>query len=185
MAAFVTVDQYATATQQTITPDSALEDAIEFALDAACDEIRNRTCQTLDAVEGDVITLDGTDRQALLLPELPVTAVNSVTIDKDLTTELDVTDYVLGFGGILRRRKGWPWGYGNITVDYDHGYETIPADLVNVAIQAARSGITIAPGGLTSETIGGYSYTRDATVATITTYQSVLDPYRVPRIPVP
>ena len=111
--------------------------------------------------------------------------VNSVTIDAGLSTETDVTDYVPGFGGILNRRAGWPWGYGNITVNYDHGYAIIPSDLVNVAIQSARAGVLSERPGLTGETIGGYSYTRDATVQAVASFSDLLELYTVKRIPVP
>lgn len=200
MVAFVTVDEYAAATRTDLYFDDNLEAAVRFALEAACDEIRRATSQDFDLIEDDVIVLDGTGHAGLLLPQLPVVAINSVTIDKDLTTEVVVTDWVLGFGGILRRRgtqtvtsachrrRVWPWGFGNITLDYDHGYgayegEQFPSDLKNVAIQMAFSGITEEP-GITSETIAGYSYTREASAATLDTFCKVIDRYTVKRIPV-
>jgi hypothetical protein len=78
----------------------------ELALAAACDAVRDRMSQTLNAVTGDVITLVGTDSRALLLPELPVTAVTSVTVNG-----VAVTDWTLdAYGaGILWRdaRSSW------------------------------------------------------------------------------
>lgn len=192
MSAFVTVDDYNAAFQTT-----ADEDAVQFALDAACTQIRKYLSQDLDLVTDDEQPFDGTGHQTLLLPQLPVLAVNSVFIDKDEDTEEEVTDYKVGFGGILYRRCGWPWGVQNITVDYDHGFEEIPADLKSVALGIARFVATPiteeALGGITSETIGGYSYTRDlgaaSSVATtgsdVSAYSRVLDLYRVKRIPVP
>lgn len=201
MAAFVTADQYATALRVDVPDGSPLEAAVNMALDAACSEIRGYLGQTLDAVVGDVVALDGTGRRGLILPEMPVTAVNAVTIDKDLATELVVTDFYLGFGGVLYRtgvqavpdwwdwwdwsafpRRGWPLGVGNITVDNDHGYATIPADLVNVAIQVARATINSGLPGMTSETIGGYSYTRDGKVDILGAFTRVLDNYKLPRV---
>lgn len=191
MAAFVTIDEYEALFQA--APSGTEEDAVQFALDAACAEIRTYLSQDLDLVADDEIVLHGTGTQSLLLPQLPVVAVNSVFIDAGEDTEEEVTDYHLDFSGVLYRRCGWPKGYGNITVDYDHGYEEIPADLKNAALNIARSIANPAPaaalGGITSESIAGYSYTRDlgASTATIdvSAYSRTLDRYQVKRIPVP
>src|SRR5262245_52967005 len=121
MASFVTTDDYATATQQTITPGSDLEAAVEFALDAACAEIQHVTGQHIEFVAADVIKLDGNCRHKILLPQIPVTAINAVTIDKGLSTEEVVTDWILAQAdsGIVYRKKWWPWGVQNLTFDYD------------------------------------------------------------------
>jgi hypothetical protein len=205
--AFVTIADYEAAFNTVITGDAGLTAKVQFALDSACAEIRQALGnQTLTYVTDDVIELDGTGRTALLLPQLPVVHINSVTIDKGLATELAVTDWVLGLGGVLRRKgtqldptawytrrppKVWPWGFGNITVDYDHGYdayesEPFPKDLINVALQVARSTVSSLPAGITSETIGGYSYTRQlgATLGA-DAYEKLLNRYAVKRVPVP
>lgn len=184
--ALVSVTEYAAALGLLIADPSTLFTRVEFALAVASDEIRRRTSQTFDLVEGDVIILDGTGHQELLLPQLPVNAVNTVTFDDGLSTELVVTDYkVAPLDGVIRRRKGFPWGFGNVTVDYDHGFTTIPYDLANIAIQSARAGVSAGTPGLTGETTGGYSYTRDATVQAVESFSSLLDLYTVKRIPVP
>lgn len=197
MAAFVTVTQYADALGITVVPATPLETRISMALDAACAQIRGYLGQSLDHIAADVVTLDGTGHRGLLLPELPVTAVNAVTIDLGLVTELIVTDAYLGFGGVLYRtgaqvpspnwwcnhsHRGWPLGLGNLTIDYDHGFATIPADLVNVAIQVARANVNAGLPGITGETIGGYAYTRDLSVTALSAYEAVLDNYKLPRV---
>lgn len=198
MSAFVTIADYETAFGVSVTGNAELEAQVQFALDSACAEIRAYLSQDLDYTEDDVIVLDGTGHQTLLLPQLPVVAVNSVFIDKGEDTEEEVADYVIGFGGILNRRAGWPWAFGNITVDYDHGYGAyegieLPADLKNAALNIARSVANPASveslTGITSESIGGYSYTRDlgaaATTIDVSVYSRTLDRYQVKRIPVP
>lgn len=201
MLAFVTVDQYAAATRT--TPDFANELAIDFALDAACQAIRGYLGQTVDAVDADIITLDGTGRRGLILPEMPVRAVNAVTIDLGLSTEIDVTDFDDGFGGVLYRTgaqdapewwdwdwwgppsrplRAWPLGVANITVNYDHGFTTVPADLMMVAIQIARATVNAGTPGVTGETIGGYSYTRDVNIDALGAFRRILDNYKLPRV---
>lgn len=192
MSAFVTIADYEVAFNAIVTGNAGLEAKVQWALDGACDEIRGELGdQVLDLVEDDVIVLHGTGHQSLLLPQLPIVAVNSVTIDNGLGSELVVTDYKVDFSGILYRRKGWPWGFGNVTVDYDHGYGAyeglqLPNDLKTVALQVARSTVSSLPAGITSETIGGYSYTRSLGAAIgADAYEKLLNRYAVKRVPVP
>lgn len=182
--AFVSVDEYAARTQTTITPGSDLETAVALALESACQEIRNYTGQTIDLVTGDTEALDGTGRRRMLLPQLPVLAVNTVTIDLGLDTEEILTDYVSAYGGQLWRSLGFPVGVSNVTVDYDHGYDPIPADLAGIAVSVARSAVNATPLGIISESIDGYSYQLGQNVQqAITEYAPALAPYRLPRIP--
>jgi hypothetical protein len=84
----------------------------------------------------------------------------------------------------------WPWGFQNITIDYDHGYGAyegaqLPTTLKNIAIQVARGIVSSLPSGVTSETIGGYSYTRSlGTAEGVQAFAKTLDKYKLPRIPV-
>ncbi len=186
MTSFAALNYYETAYPGTLVTvaDQARATA---ALDAVCASIRRYCSQRFDYVESDVITVSGTGKQALLLPELPVVAVNSVTINKDETSELAVTDYRLldpDAGLLWRPTAVWPWGGVNITVDYDHGYADIPADLIEVAVHLAHESVTAIPSQLRSETIGGYSYTRDAGQTTVHDFAHVLELYRAKRIPV-
>ena len=202
MTAFVTVDQYCALTR--LTPDFTNEIAIQMALDVACQLIRSYLGQTVDPIDDETITLDGTGRRGLILPEMPVRLVNTVVIDLGLDTEVDVTDFDNGFGGVLYRtgaqdppawwdwdwwgpgpirpRRAWPLGIANITVNYDHGFTTVPSDLVMVAIQVARAIVNVGTPGLTGETIGGYAYTRDAHVDLLGSFTRVLDVYKLPRV---
>jgi hypothetical protein len=139
-----------------------------LALEAASDAVRTYCNQQFDYVADDEVALDGTNREALLLPELPVHAVASV-IEDDVV--LNATDYVLSSAGILRRVDTvWSWGWGNVEVTYTHGYVlpeddawTLPADLQLVVLQiaarihATAGGAVVAAGAVTQETIGSYS----------------------------
>lgn len=190
---FATLDDY-TDRFPDATDDELI--AAQVALNAACAEIQRRTSQTFTVVEGDVITIDGTGTRILLLPELPIVAVNSVIIDKDLATEEIVTDFRVDADGRLylprrstatpyRRCNHWPRGFANITIDYDHGYAAVPADLIDLAVRAAFAGVAYQP-GLAGETIGGYSYTRQAVVDVIDAAgKGILGLAQVKRIPAP
>ena len=196
MAAFVTLEDYGAALGAEVSVD--LVGPVTFALDAACEAIRNHCSQLFDLIEGDVVELDGTGTRSLILPELPVVAVNTVEVTTWSGTTT-VTDYsISNFGGILRRTPStwdsctsiWPRGYGNITVDYDHGYSaaTMPADLKQVAIQAAKNFFenTQRTAGVISEVIGPFQYQlADATTKIeLEDFKGALEPYMQRRVPV-
>lgn len=186
MTAFASLDNYQVVFPETAT-DQATRSKTVAELNSVCGSIRVHCGQTFDFVEGDVITVHGTGRRTLLLPQLPVAAVNAVTIDKDLDTESVVTDFqVDGETGTLYRTCGWPAGFLNITVDYDHGYEedAFPPDLIDVAVRFAHDKIVSGPSKLTSETIAGYAYGKAAGAVTIDDYADALEPYRIRRVPV-
>lgn len=177
--------------QQTMTQVAA-------ALAAACEDIKAYCCQQFELSADDTVVLHGTGSPLLLLPQVPVVAVNSVTIDDGLTTEIDVTDFRIDrLAGTLYRpptfpslsspwcawpSPGWPAGFANITVDYDHGYATVPQNLINVAVQLARNTLAAPPLVFRGERISEYSYTRYENYEGVNEFSAVLDRYRVQRI---
>lgn len=199
-APFALLEDYIEAFGNASTAGGDSDMQVRAALAAACDDIRSYCCQDFTVAENDEITLHGTGRSTLLLPQLPVVAVNSVTINKDEDTEEAVTDFRVDTeSGLLWRPASsgacwparWPAGFLNITVDYDHGYSEVPREIIRAACLMARNGITVKQVGLASETIAGYSYSADpvfsvalAEAQTIKTLRRVLDRYRAPRIPV-
>jgi hypothetical protein len=127
----------------TITDPGAL-----LATDAACDSWRDIAGQTFNQSTS-TVTLDGTGRDALLLPELPVTSAGTVTVAGGT-----ITDYVLNtrLGILIRKSSGtdvdytnacrtltWPEGRQNITVTYQHGYADadLPRSIRVVALEIA------------------------------------------------
>lgn len=97
------------------------------------------------------------------LPQRPVTAVNTV---KDLNA-VDVP-YVL-VNSVLELDTAvidtWAWeprrtGLGYVDVDYDHGYSTLPDDLVGFVCQVAGRAYATpgTDGGVSQESLGAYSY---------------------------
>jgi hypothetical protein len=117
--------------------------AANAAIAAATAVVRTYTGQRLTAVAGDAVLLSGS-RGVLWLPELPVTAVSAVSVDG---TALDEGAFAFEPSGRLLRLEDWgdglshPWGwargYRNVSVTYDHGYDPLPADLVDVCARVA------------------------------------------------
>lgn len=97
-----------------------------IALDAACDICRDVAEQSFNAATS-TISLDGTGSDALVLPEHPVSAAGTVTVNGGTITDFQVT----ANGVLLRGTAGidprpvWPRGRQNVTVTYDHGYAAI------------------------------------------------------------
>lgn len=130
----------------------------ETAVAAACDAVREHMCQTITQVVNDPITLVGSDTRALLLPELPVTAVVSVTLNG-----VAVTDWTLDplGSGIL-----WRDGYGywprcqKFVVTYTHGYAPadIPGNVRLVTLRLAQAEYD-QPGAIQQQTAGPFSVT--------------------------
>lgn len=189
MAAFVTVAELEAYLQRDLDDAAATE-----ALDAACQAIRDYLGQQLDYVQNEVVRLHGTGRRTILLPELPVNAVDAVSIDEDgVTTALVAGDWwVDGASGVLFRvgTNGirWPGGVANVTVTYDHGYMVVPASIASVAMSLASRlyhAATFTP-GMRSEQLGASSYVRDdtATNGLVGLEKQTLDRYAQRRIPV-
>lgn len=149
--------------------------------------IRGELHQLIDQVEGDAITLVGQDRPVLALPERPVAAVASVTVDSVALVE-DV-DYWWTPAGVLTRltggRRGACWPYPQrVAVVYDHGYATVPAPIATVCKQiTGRACIAGGVGGLKSRTVADASWTfanflaEDGSLPLTTFERTLLDPY--------
>ena len=141
---------------------TASDPGMIIATDAACDTVRTIAEQTFNAATS-TVTLDGTGTDALLLPELPVSAAGTVTVAGGT-----VTDFVLNGNGILFRKASdtdvdytdayrtltWPVGRQNITVTYEHGFADadLPRDVRMVALAIASR--LVVQGVATEETIG-------------------------------
>ncbi|OPL13707.1 MAG: hypothetical protein AVO39_10235 [delta proteobacterium MLS_D] len=66
---------------------------------------------------------------AILLKNMPVSAISSITVDDE---ELDSDDYTFDTdSGIVRMATGYPFdgGPGSVLVSYTAGYETAPGDI--------------------------------------------------------
>lgn len=130
---------------------------VTIAAGSACDMVRAWTDQTISVVTNETVTFDGSGTDALLLPEMPVIQVRSVTVDGEV-----VTDFTLRADGVLIRTPGdgtasWPEGRQNVIVTYDHGWvaEEIPHEIKQVALSVASR--LVVQGPLVQESLGATS----------------------------
>lgn len=117
MTSFATSDDLAVRLKKTFT-DADMDQA-DLLLAGATARIRALTGQWISEVVDDVFTTDAPVSRVLWLPQRPVTAVASVTVDGDV-----VTDWVRR-GSRLRRTGPWATACeeSEVVVTYTHGYE--------------------------------------------------------------
>ena len=159
----------------------------DLFISAATALVQAETGQTLTRVTGDTVVLDGTADPWLPLPQRPVTAVTSVTLqDGNLTpVVLDASQYSLRGNRLWR---GWGWQYSSVfmpvtrvsfwrhlnwpppsqvTVVCDHGWAAgDPAlELARLAVFTLGAGVFANPSGSRSVTVDDYSETFADSVA--------------------
>jgi hypothetical protein len=163
MADFASVADIEAFLQLSITTPVQIASA-QMALRDATAAIRNYCRQYLERVNGDTITLDSTGGARLFLPELPVISVFSVVEDGETLIVDD--NYKLGQHGILHRiDTTWMAGIQIITIDYTHGWQVIPDDIVSICVRAAsrayQAGLKAADSagipGIASKGLGDFS----------------------------
>jgi hypothetical protein len=154
MAALATVDDLVAVVGREFA-DTELT-RVQRLLELASGLVRGECGQTLSAVTADTVTLPGTWEADLLLPEFPVTAVASVTIDSQ---PVDPADYAWNsYGTLYRACSTWGGPDAAVTVVYDHGYTAVPDDIVAVVCGVVNGQLTN-PAGVRSESIGQRSVT--------------------------
>ena len=160
----------------------------------ASDMVRRYTRQTLNYVANDTVTLPGNWDNTLILPQRPIMAVNSVLINGatpsyqvwkvlDDTLYISTGAYQPDFGVLLWGGNAlwgpagsnsgpqatgatWQGPQATITINYNHGFATIPGDIVNVTAGLVAMAIA-SPVGVNEEKVGGYQvkYSRSETGA--------------------
>lgn len=163
MAALATVSELADWLGTTIT-DAADVNRAQQILDSVSGLARRQARQTFELVTSDTVDLSGTYDPVLTLPEQPVVAVNSVTFDGTLLTasqwELLPHGRLFRTGTTASDRKhhaAGTWGgpLYTVTVDYDHGWATVPEDVKGVVL-AASARAWANPQGALYESVGSY-----------------------------
>lgn len=165
MADFATIDDVELVLLREITEANEIS-AVNFHLGVVSDTIREYVEQEIDYVADEAIVLNGPlNTRSLLLPQIPVVSVSSITENDELLVAGD--DYILdpGDGIVYRVGRSWTWGIQNIDVVYSHGYETIPNSLVGVCARAAsrlfQAGLKAADvdgiPGVASKSLGDFS----------------------------
>lgn len=124
----------------------------EQALRLATAAIRSYTNQHISQVNGETVPVIPMG-ELILLPELPVTAVASITANGVTVTS---SSYTWHKSGIVERTGGW--GTGPHLVTYSHGFTSTPGAIKKACLELATSMITN-PTDVRQESIGAYSVT--------------------------
>lgn len=144
--------------------DLTADDGALICVDAACDICRDISEQTFNAGTS-TVALDGSNTDALRLPEMPVNSAGTVVVrdSRGATTTLGSADYTVGDLGVLYATNTagtsligttWPTGRQNIEVTYDHGFsdDDMPRSVRMVALGIAARALIQGPTKM--ETIG-------------------------------
>lgn len=144
-------------------------------LDIATQIIKTYTRQNIERVDNDSVVLRRSNHSILLLPQVPVIAVDSVN-DGSLLVVND--DYEWSTAGVLKRLYG-SWRE-NTTVVYDHGYATVPEDIVGVCLALASRGFAGADNtDVEKEQMGPYAVTYRVAIAALESEEvATLNRYR-------
>jgi hypothetical protein len=176
-------DPLATVEQvQTILGDDDVDaERVRLLIDVASANVRRYTGQHLSAVSGDEYTTNGSDGQVIFLPQLPVTAIVSVSVDG---AELTDDEYEWDAYGVVERVAGsWSAKRRGIVVRYSHGYSDVPDDIVGV-VAATVGAMLDNPAGVRSEQIGSYrvTYGEDPDGFFPAAAREILDGYRLVKV---
>lgn len=129
---------------------------VQALLARASRAVRSYTGQYLEEVEHDAITIEPDLYGNLRLPQIPVTTIESVTVDGVL---VDAADYEWDVHGHITRPtfNSWeingtvsPWG-SPVDVVYTHGYDPIPDDVVEIVADIVAGRIS----GASASSAGG------------------------------
>lgn len=133
------------------------ESQIETAISTIDAQIKRYCGRDFEATDYTHV-LDGNGQDELYLPQFPLISVTTVKI-----SDSEITDYVMLTESLYRSSK-WTSGRRNIEITYRAGYETVPADLVNLAARMSADMLrdSGSDGRMESERFDNYSYTRSA-----------------------
>lgn len=143
-------------------------------MEAACDCIRLYIDQQVDFQEDETIVVSGTGTTTLLLPEMPIVEITSITKDDD-DDPVDPTTYQRQGRSQIHLIDGCVWlPSSRYTIVYSHGWALtaedvdagegilrVPAALRLRALEVAATALvsgTTGVGGVKAEAIGRYSY---------------------------
>lgn len=146
------------------------DDRSAIAVDSACQILRDAAGQQIDFVADDVVLLDSDGGDTLLLPELPVVSISSVTGPGGFAL-VDGIDYVFDkeTSALVTKARGARFLRGRqvYAVTYSHGFVTVadtPAGAVAYPSSLRALALTLAARIYdqqlaSSESVGGSSIT--------------------------
>lgn len=159
----------------------------QSAIDAAISLVKAEAHQDID-VDTETLVLPGTWDSELWLPQVPVTAIASVSINRPpLPTQLlgpltytwnasgrVLSRFTYGGGGSMvevGRWGTWAGPYATITIGYTHGWTLTPAPLRTIVLDVAGRRFLNPTGFITNDQVGDRSVTMaapDSDPATLT-----------------
>lgn len=132
--AFATVDDLATWLGYPVDPGEIYR--AQQVVDLASAVVTAYTGRTFSRLVDDTLTVSGTWAQTIELPEPPVEAVGSVTLDGEALVVAVDYEWVAG-SRTLWRAAGWGGPRVPVVVTYTHGYATAPDDVRTVTVALA------------------------------------------------
>lgn len=146
--AFENTEKYPSATLREIR--AWVEDVIEGP----------RAANVAFVKRGNRVTLDGTGRTAIMVPDLHLRQIYAVTVDGTAWTSEQINTLTVDDGVIWLGRTSpianWTDGHQNIQIHYVHGYNYPPGAITRAALMLAREYLlkTDIPGRATATSIG-------------------------------
>jgi len=157
------------AQQLQLDPDTINNETALMLADLTSDIIRDELRQQINQAT-ETITLYGDGSELIMLPERPVTAVDTVLLDGQPVTPIDwrtngALRRVLYPGSQYANQQVWCWPRGvPVQVTYTHGYTAVPNTIKAVALELAAAAY-MNPSAATSQTAGPYTMTIAATLS--------------------
>lgn len=128
---------------------SKFPDALVMACRQAVEEECERICDVAFVPRYRIVTLDGTAKPEILLPDPAIRKIRSVTIIVNTGSTITFTDAQLAYIVIdddfqIQRNDGGIWDEGrrNVTIEYECGQNAPPAELASAALLRLRTQLT-------------------------------------------
>lgn len=148
-------------------------------LDAVAADVRREAGWHIAPAQEETVTLDGPESQRLILPTLRLVAVTEIRdVSGDDPVILD--GYRVNTRtGIVYRRAGWPCGVAVIEVDMEHGFVSVPPDLLPEIAVRCQDAVAVSTGSKSSFTIDDYTETTEESSSAATARGTAVRRYRV------
>lgn len=156
----------------------------ELRLASIIREVRDYCGWHIAPAIDETLTVDGSGGTVQQLPTLHLNSVTSVTENGE---PLELDRYEWSRDGSLRRRscRYWTNRYRGVVAVVNHGFDTVPENIVAVVLDAASAAIATPVGADAEqpETMGPFSFGANGGVVLKAAQQRVLDRYRIPGRP--
>lgn len=107
------------------------------------------------------VTLDGTNRAGIRLPDFEVREIYSASVDGTALTSDELADLIIDDGVLWRSSGVWRSGRRNVVLHYAHGLDFPPGPINRAALTLAREYLVdpgIDLGRATATTVGDQTY---------------------------